>query len=106
MVRPELAPVPSSLTAFGLLPGAHTPGSPGFLLGWDKGSEEYPPHGAPPPPQGPFPASPIDPRWRRPAPSPLDPQTQALIFQQLEIDHYVGESGRGQGWVTSLQLTQ
>uniref|UniRef100_A0A8C5Z5P6 DNA polymerase n=1 Tax=Marmota marmota marmota TaxID=9994 RepID=A0A8C5Z5P6_MARMA len=32
----------------------------------------------------------IDSRWVRPAPPPLDPQTEPLIFQQLEIDHYVG----------------
>uniref|UniRef100_A0A3Q2LNK9 DNA polymerase n=1 Tax=Equus caballus TaxID=9796 RepID=A0A3Q2LNK9_HORSE len=32
----------------------------------------------------------IDPRWLRPSPPPLDPQTEPLIFQQLEIDHYVG----------------
>ncbi|KAG3256569.1 DNA polymerase delta catalytic subunit isoform X1 [Ictidomys tridecemlineatus] len=32
----------------------------------------------------------IDSRWVRPSPPPLDPQTEPLIFQQLEIDHYVG----------------
>ncbi|XP_024093674.3 DNA polymerase delta catalytic subunit isoform X2 [Pongo abelii] len=32
----------------------------------------------------------IDPRWLRPTPPALDPQTEPLIFQQLEIDHYVG----------------
>ncbi|XP_059007002.1 DNA polymerase delta catalytic subunit [Mustela lutreola] len=32
----------------------------------------------------------IDARWLRPTPPPLDPQTEPLIFQQLEIDHYVG----------------
>ncbi|XP_069900353.1 DNA polymerase delta catalytic subunit isoform X2 [Globicephala melas] len=32
----------------------------------------------------------IDARWLRPSPRPLDPQTEPLIFQQLEIDHYVG----------------
>ncbi|XP_070257733.1 DNA polymerase delta catalytic subunit [Myotis yumanensis] len=31
-----------------------------------------------------------DARWLRPSPPPLDPQTEPLIFQQLEIDHYVG----------------
>ncbi|KAG8521459.1 DNA polymerase delta catalytic subunit [Galemys pyrenaicus] len=31
-----------------------------------------------------------DPRWRRPSPPVLDPLTEPLIFQQLEIDHYVG----------------
>ncbi|XP_068383937.1 DNA polymerase delta catalytic subunit [Eschrichtius robustus] len=32
----------------------------------------------------------IDARWLRPSPPTLDPQTEPLIFQQLEIDHYVG----------------
>nr|XP_021536769.1 DNA polymerase delta catalytic subunit [Neomonachus schauinslandi] len=32
----------------------------------------------------------IDARWLRPTPPPLDPRTEPLIFQQLEIDHYVG----------------
>ncbi|ELW69129.1 DNA polymerase delta catalytic subunit [Tupaia chinensis] len=32
----------------------------------------------------------IDSRWVRPTPPSLDPQTEPLIFQQLEIDHYVG----------------
>lgn len=35
----------------------------------------------------------MDARWRRPTPAPLNPQTEPLIFQQLEIDHYVGEFG-------------
>ncbi|XP_077836953.1 DNA polymerase delta catalytic subunit isoform X3 [Macaca mulatta] len=39
---------------------------------------------------GQVPPSAIDPRWHRPTPPPLDPQTEPLIFQQLEIDHYVG----------------
>uniref|UniRef100_A0A8I3XDN2 DNA polymerase n=1 Tax=Callithrix jacchus TaxID=9483 RepID=A0A8I3XDN2_CALJA len=39
---------------------------------------------------GQIPLSAIDPRWLRPTPAPLDPQTEPLIFQQLEIDHYVG----------------
>nr|XP_023399842.1 DNA polymerase delta catalytic subunit [Loxodonta africana] len=36
-----------------------------------------------------FPST-LDPRWGRPSPPPLDPQMEPLIFQQLEIDHYVG----------------
>uniref|UniRef100_A0A2K5D0L9 DNA polymerase delta catalytic subunit n=1 Tax=Aotus nancymaae TaxID=37293 RepID=A0A2K5D0L9_AOTNA len=40
---------------------------------------------------GQIPPSAIDPRWLRPTPAPLDPQTEPLIFQQLEIDHYVGD---------------
>ncbi|XP_029781128.1 DNA polymerase delta catalytic subunit isoform X1 [Suricata suricatta] len=32
----------------------------------------------------------IDARWLRPSPPSLDPETEPLIFQQLEIDHYVG----------------
>ncbi|KAF5917171.1 hypothetical protein HPG69_014104 [Diceros bicornis minor] len=39
---------------------------------------------------GQFSQTAIDPRWLRPSPPPLDPQTEPLIFQQLEIDHYVG----------------
>uniref|UniRef100_A0A8C7BE62 DNA polymerase delta catalytic subunit n=1 Tax=Neovison vison TaxID=452646 RepID=A0A8C7BE62_NEOVI len=39
---------------------------------------------------GQFSPTAIDPRWLRPTPPPLDPQTEPLIFQQLEIDHYVG----------------
>ncbi|XP_039734643.1 DNA polymerase delta catalytic subunit [Pteropus medius] len=39
---------------------------------------------------GQFSPTAIDARWLRPAPPPLDPQTEPLIFQQLEIDHYVG----------------
>lgn len=43
------------------------------------------------PPPGQFSPTATDARWRRPAPPSLDPQTEPLIFQQLEIDHYVGE---------------
>ncbi|KAM9039423.1 DNA polymerase delta catalytic subunit isoform 1-T1 [Sarcophilus harrisii] len=46
-----------------------------------------PPEGAA---MGQLPASARDARWLRPAPPALDPETQALVFQQLEIDHYVG----------------
>ncbi|CAL5224971.1 g7745 [Coccomyxa viridis] len=28
--------------------------------------------------------------WERPAPPPLDPSTQSLAFQQLEVDYYIG----------------
>ncbi|XP_049977235.1 DNA polymerase delta catalytic subunit [Alexandromys fortis] len=34
----------------------------------------------------------IDPRWLRPTLHALDPSTEPLIFQQLEIDHYVGSA--------------
>ncbi|XP_059608331.1 DNA polymerase delta catalytic subunit [Phlebotomus argentipes] len=30
-------------------------------------------------------------KWTRPAVPPLDPKTEPLIFQQLEIDHYTGQ---------------
>jgi hypothetical protein len=40
---------------------------------------------------GQFSTADIDPRWRRPTLRALDPSTEPLIFQQLEIDHYVGE---------------
>nr|XP_005905083.1 PREDICTED: DNA polymerase delta catalytic subunit [Bos mutus] len=39
---------------------------------------------------GQFSPTAIDARWLRPAPPALDPQMEPLIFQQLEIDHYVG----------------
>ncbi|XP_007955835.1 DNA polymerase delta catalytic subunit [Orycteropus afer afer] len=39
---------------------------------------------------GQFSPSALDPRWLRPSPPHLDPQKEPLIFQQLEIDHYVG----------------
>ncbi|KAB1274909.1 DNA polymerase delta catalytic subunit [Camelus dromedarius] len=39
---------------------------------------------------GQFSSTAIDARWLRPSPPSLDPQTEPLIFQQLEIDHYVG----------------
>ncbi|XP_010848029.1 PREDICTED: DNA polymerase delta catalytic subunit [Bison bison bison] len=38
---------------------------------------------------GQFSPTAIDARWLRPAPPALDPQMEPLIFQQLEIDHYV-----------------
>lgn len=40
---------------------------------------------------GQFSTADIDPRWLRPNLRALDPSTEPLIFQQLEIDHYVGE---------------
>lgn len=48
---------------------------------------QLPPEGAA---DGHFSPTAIDPRWLRPTPPPLNPQTEPLIFQQLEIDHYVG----------------
>jgi hypothetical protein len=45
---------------------------------------------------GQFSLAAADSRWMRPTPTSLDPQTEPLIFQQLEIDHYVGELGEGQ----------
>ncbi|XP_052020143.1 DNA polymerase delta catalytic subunit isoform X2 [Apodemus sylvaticus] len=41
---------------------------------------------------GQFSTADIDPRWVRPTLRPLDPSTEPLIFQQLEIDHYVGSA--------------
>lgn len=29
--------------------------------------------------------------WRRPLPPPHDPNNDSLVFQQIEIDYYVGE---------------
>ncbi|XP_012588973.1 PREDICTED: DNA polymerase delta catalytic subunit [Condylura cristata] len=40
--------------------------------------------------EGLFSPTAVDPRWLRPSPPALDPLTEPLIFQQLEIDHYVG----------------
>uniref|UniRef100_A0A452TZ16 DNA polymerase n=1 Tax=Ursus maritimus TaxID=29073 RepID=A0A452TZ16_URSMA len=49
---------------------------------------------------GQFSPTAVDARWLRPTPPSLNPQTEPLIFQQLEIDHYVGELGgqRPGGW--------
>ncbi|XP_017656623.1 DNA polymerase delta catalytic subunit isoform X2 [Nannospalax galili] len=47
-------------------------------------------------PEGPldgqFSTAGIDPRWLRPPLPTLNPQMEPLIFQQLEIDHYVGSA--------------
>ncbi|XP_029440886.1 DNA polymerase delta catalytic subunit [Rhinatrema bivittatum] len=32
----------------------------------------------------------LNPKWPRPAPPAIDPETSSLCFQQLELDHYVG----------------
>ena len=29
--------------------------------------------------------------WRRPPPPPHDPDTDTLVFQQIEIDFYIGK---------------
>ena len=34
-------------------------------------------------------------RWRRPAPPPLDAEKDTLIFQQIDINHYIGKPYRG-----------
>lgn len=51
---------------------------------------------------GQFSTADIDPRWKRPALCALDPNTEPLIFQQLEIDHYVGELAGKAGAVPVL----
>lgn len=58
----------------------------------------------PSPHPGQFSPMATDARWLRPTPPTLDPQTEPLIFQQLEIDHYVGEVGdqRPGGWGEGL----
>ena len=33
----------------------------------------------------------FDSRWKRPEPAEMDPKKDKLIFQQLDIDHYIGE---------------
>lgn len=30
-------------------------------------------------------------KWSRPEPPKLDPQTDALIFQQIDIENYIGQ---------------
>lgn len=30
-------------------------------------------------------------KWSRPDPPKLNPQTDALIFQQIDIEHYIGQ---------------
>lgn len=40
--------------------------------------------------------------WARPPVPPFDPVTTALTFQQLELDHYVGDPVPG---MTGLQYT-
>ncbi len=32
--------------------------------------------------------------WRRPEPPPHDPDTDTLVFQQIEIDFYIGKFGK------------
>lgn len=31
-------------------------------------------------------------KWSRASPPPLNPQTDTLTFQQIEIDHYIGNN--------------
>jgi hypothetical protein len=37
--------------------------------------------------------------WRRPPPPPHDPAAQALIFQQIEIDFYIGVLETTRSWI-------
>ncbi|XP_038608868.1 DNA polymerase delta catalytic subunit [Tachyglossus aculeatus] len=53
----------------------------------DEEAMLMPPEGAK---EGQLSASDRNPQWPRPPPPTLDPQTEPLIFQQLELDHYVG----------------
>lgn len=34
-------------------------------------------------------------KWSRPEPPKLDPQTDALIFQQIDIENYIGQPMSG-----------
>lgn len=72
---------------------------PGGWLTYIRGRTTSPRGPTSLPRPGQFSPTAIDARWLRPAPPPLDPQTEPLIFQQLEIDHYVGEFGGQARWV-------
>merc|ERR1719347_1135679 len=33
-------------------------------------------------------------KWARPEPPSLDPKVDSLVFQQVELDHYIGQRGQ------------
>ncbi|XP_077358619.1 DNA polymerase delta catalytic subunit isoform X1 [Festucalex cinctus] len=37
----------------------------------------------------------LNPRWRRPNAPPLDPSSEALVFQQIDLDYYLGAAVAG-----------
>lgn len=32
----------------------------------------------------------LNPRWRRPIAASLDPSSESLVFQQIDLDYYLG----------------
>ena len=40
-------------------------------------------------------------RWKRPDPPQIDPSKESLVFQQLEVDHYIGRPYAGMPGATS-----
>lgn len=36
----------------------------------------------------------LNPRWKRPNAPTLDPSTDTLVFQQIDLDYYLGERYR------------
>ncbi|KAL4658284.1 DNA polymerase delta catalytic subunit [Arapaima gigas] len=51
----------------------------------------------------------LNPRWRRPQPPPLEPTTDHLVFQQIELDYYLGSPvagmpGQSQGSVPIIRM--
>ncbi|KAJ4932472.1 hypothetical protein JOQ06_010893 [Pogonophryne albipinna] len=51
----------------------------------------------------------LNPRWRRPIAASLDPSSEALVFQQIDLDYYSGETvagmpGQSQGKVPIIRM--
>eukprot|EP00064_Thunnus_orientalis_P012823 superscaffoldBa00002009_g12859 len=51
----------------------------------------------------------LNPRWRRPHAPPLEPSSDTLVFQQIDLDHYLGLSvagmpGQSQGKVPIIRM--
>lgn len=45
----------------------------------------------PPSPTGDLFSADLNPRWRRPPAPALNPSTDTLVFQQIDLDHYLGK---------------
>ncbi|KAK1878076.1 DNA polymerase delta catalytic subunit [Dissostichus eleginoides] len=51
----------------------------------------------------------LNPRWRRPIAASLDPSSESLVFQQIDLDYYLGETvagmpGQSQGKVPIIRM--